>query len=169
MLLSIITRVYKRPKMLAELERSLEAQTMKGFEHIQLIDWVGVGIPKANARLRNVSVSGDYVLVLDDDDKLCDPTFVERLSKIKADVVVLKWQRDKDRILPDLLPLQLNHCGTSNVVVSKALWEKHSKAWGEKWAGDWDYIESVLSSFPKIVHMEGVVIQSQRISMGRPE
>ena len=87
--LTIVTRCYKRPKALQKNIRSLKAQTDPDYEQVFIIDKEGYGLAAADQALnkyRDINC-GDYIMVLDDDDIVIDPQFIE---KLKSDILQKK-------------------------------------------------------------------------------
>jgi len=73
MFLSIVTRTCRRPKALARCIRSLGAQDCQDFEHAIIEDEIGRGVAWANGMMAErdwSDINGDYVYILDDDNKL---------------------------------------------------------------------------------------------------
>ena len=81
--LQIITRVYRRPKMLMANIKSLEAQSDPDWEQTMIVDGEGRGVGDAQAALANFSpyVSGQYIWILDDDDLCVRPNLVMEVKK----------------------------------------------------------------------------------------
>ena len=83
--LSIVTRSYKRPNYLKKCLQSVFEQHDPDFQHIVLFDDVGVGSAKSNQALSEslLYVTGEYVLIVDDDDIIEDRDFI-RFMKMRV-------------------------------------------------------------------------------------
>jgi len=168
--LSIVTRTYRRPTLLANCIESLKAQTDQDFEHIIIRDDIGIGIAETYRRLRNQDVNGEYVWVLDDDNVVVEPTFIRQL-KMQADFGYLILEgMVSDRVLPDTDEPQLAHIDMMNIVVCRVVWEDHKKDFGARYEGDWDFIYAVTSNgLWGGKKLPGVMAKTQKISHGQPE
>lgn len=85
--LAFITRVHpSRPNMLKQCVESVNAQTSADFIHIlhrHDASKLGYGKWNANRSLAAIKdISARYIMVLDDDDMLIDPRFVEDFSAL---------------------------------------------------------------------------------------
>src|SRR5689334_11810505 len=79
--LSVYTPTYKRPGFLALCQASVAMQT-EPCEHVIVHDEVGIGIDGMFAAIKEHAhlVTGEYVLVLSDDNFLVDPDVVADLK-----------------------------------------------------------------------------------------
>lgn len=169
--LSIVTRTYQRPTLLAKCVESLKAQTDKDFEHVIVRDDVGVGIAETYRRLRTQDVLGKYVWVLDDDNLVVDNKLIERLKNLRdenPDIVFVK-AKIGGRILPDTETPELAHIDMMNVIVSNDVWMRHRKDFGARYEGDWDFIDAVSNYGYRKSRLDGIVVLAQKISHGNPE
>jgi len=171
--LSIVTRTYRRPTLLANCIESLKAQTDQDFEHIILRDDVGVGIAETYRRLRSQDVNGEYVWVLDDDNVVTSRTFVADLKRFVDDFskppFVITEGLVGNRMLPDTPMLQITHIDMMNIVVRCDVWLNSRESFGARYEGDWDFIFAATSGHWMFPKMGGVVAKTQRISKGLPE
>ena len=73
--LSIVTRCFKRPSLLERNKESVYNQLDQDWEHIFIVDDIGMGMEAANKALalNKHLISGEYVFILDDDDILVLP------------------------------------------------------------------------------------------------
>lgn len=173
-MLSIVTRTYKRPKSLKVCRDSLAAQTSQDFEHIVIEDLVGIGIEETFTRLRTQEVNGDYVFILDDDNVITDSRFVENILLLAAerpDIIVCPAKIAEHGVLPDRWPPQPGHIDMMNVVVSRAVFDKHKKDFASHYAGDWFFIEACMDDNPVVARYPGQIGKTQYDwhSFGRPE
>jgi glycosyltransferase involved in cell wall biosynthesis len=175
---TIITRCYKRPKMLERLKASLATQTCQQFGHVLIVDDVGVGIQEANRRLAGAPILGEYVYVLDDDNELTDPSFLADLLDIiqqhAPDVIMVKSENGPLGILPAVGvwrrgPIE-GQIDMLNFVVSACVFRKHAAAFGKRQrCGDFDFIDEVFGNGYRVHWHDRVVARIQRRSNGEPE
>ena len=176
MFLSVVTRCYKRPLLLRANQHSLRQQTDPDYEQLFIVDDVGRGLPWANRALQTATPSGDYVLVLDDDDMLADPEAIEVLKEATADnpeLVIFKTDHAKLGVLPnDLIwgkrPL-LGLIGSCSFISRRDVWEQHIHNFGKDAAGDFAYLKAVWFNRPNVVWLDRQLAAVQRISHGAPE
>lgn len=153
MLLEIVTRhLATRPNLLRRNQASLVAQDSTDWIQTILADSVGRGIPWTHVRFRSFQPMGDYVWVLDDDDECIMPGFVSGLAAIvekhHPSAIMVRMDHGSELgILPDDdhwgCRLQESEVGSSAIVASRNAWLNHRHAWGERYAGDYDFIRSV--------------------------
>jgi hypothetical protein len=172
MFLSIITRTYKRPRMLAKQMDSLDAQTDRDFEQIVIRDTVGFGVPMVNKMLRSVETPGDYVWIFDDDNIITDADFIKTLKEVVAnespDVIVMDCLV-RDTVLPITWPPSHALVDVHCYVASQEMWNGCRYFWGARYDGDWDYGKALLESAKKVSRVRKVMVKTQKISKGAPE
>lgn len=172
MFLSIITRhMSYRKILLYRLMASLEMQTDQDFEHI-IIENEPTGLENANKSFfkHRDEVHGEYVYMIDDDDFLCDPQFIEQLGGAVigekcgelADVVIFRLQSrgvygdgkvPQDDAWEDLKAGGHPQCGkisTPCFIVRRELWYKYIENFGIWRSGDYNFINSVFSGEPDL-------------------
>jgi len=172
MLISVVTRTYKRPKMFAANRQSLKMQTLQDYEEIVIRDEVGIGCAEANHRLCLVEPKGDYVWVFDDDDVLEDDTFFEKVKEtvdqFHPDVIFVKgWI--VGQILPDRWPIEEGHIDGINYVVSREMWDRCKNSWDRAYAGDFSFINAVMKLDPHVRWLDIVAAKTIRGSHGAVE
>lgn len=173
--LTVVTRCYKRPEMLANNKKSLANQTSQDYKQVFLVDRIGRGVGAANRALKTAPIVGEYVLVLDDDDMLIHDRAIELLKQAAADspaLVIFKADHDYMGILPDDLvwerrPLR-GHIGSCSFITRRDVWERHIHRYGIDEAGDYAFLHSVWMDRPRVVWLDEVFAGVQRISKGRP-
>lgn len=157
--LEILTRVYKRPQMLAINMESLRAQTDNDWQQTYLVDNVGHGInwSHENMAAHAPHLVGDLVWILDDDDMCACPTLVADLKRIAAehdpDVIMVKMDHG-GKVLPDESwgegPVY-GHIGVSAYIVRRRLWQQHAGALVPGWYGsDYSLINSIFGNNPAL-------------------
>lgn len=176
--LEILTRTYRRPKMLLLNQQSLWRQTDQDFTQTLLNDDVGRGVAWANKNLGEVAplLVGDYVFVLDDDDMLIRDTFIEELKQIveahDPDVIFVRMDHGPRGILPDKMwgiAPKHSDIGSSGFVVKRQVWQRFSSKWNATYAGDYEFISAVFVGNPKVYWHDVIASKVQRISVGAPE
>lgn len=178
--LEILTRCYRRPAMLAANMASVERLGVD-VEHTLMPDLVGRGIGWASEQLatRAGGLRGEYIWILDDDDKCIRATLVEELQAIVAerdpDVIMLRMDHGPLGVLPDddvwgKQPV-CGRIGVSAYVVRREVFQKHAGAWRPgHYASDFDFINAIFGDPAASICWHDVVAsQVQRISQGRPE
>jgi glycosyltransferase involved in cell wall biosynthesis len=155
---------------------SLAAQTCQDFEHILIRDDEGRGVAWANGQLQHADLNGQYVLVLDDDDKLADPTAVEKLKEATADnpgLVIFKADHAGLGILPSPKAWKNQpvggHIGSCDFITRSDLWREHIEAFDMPEAGDFYFLRSMWLDEPDVVWLDEQLAAVQRISRGRAE
>lgn len=178
--LQILTRCFRRPRLLMANLRSLEAQTDPDWQQSFLVDGEGRGVGPAQTMLANFApyVSGEMIWILDDDDKCVRPTLVQEVKAIAAehqpDCVMVRMDHGQGRILPDdahwQRPPALSYIGCSAFIVKRQLWQRFAPVFaGAKYTSDFDFIEAVFGSDPEVYWHDVIASQAQRVSVGMPE
>jgi hypothetical protein len=187
--LQVLTRCYRRPRMLWSNIKSLEAltrsaqggpQTDSDWQQTFLIDGEGRGVGAAQAALANFApyVTGEYIWLLDDDDKCIRPSLVEEVKAIVSEhwpgVVMVRMDHGNGRILPDKFhwqgPPRLSYIGCSAYIVKRQLWQRFAPVFaGAEYTSDFSFIEAVYGSDPDIYWHDVVASAVQKVSLGLPE
>lgn len=177
-LLTIITRHWNTPEraaMLAVNRRSVAEQTCQDFEQILVLDREGRGKRAAAAALNNLAerITGEYVYILDDDDMLIRPRFVEELRQIievhAPDVVIARCDHGPLGVKPSdaywQQPPAVGQIGTPSFVVQRDLYLQfaHSFAEPEQRVGDGLFISRVYDSGVLVYWFNEVVAKTQQI------
>lgn len=182
--LSIVTRCYKRPKMLAKNRVSAGAQIEGDFEQVFIVDDIGKGLHWANRTLHvnRARAMGEYVLILDDDDMFVDRNAIRYLKAITEkhdpDVIIFKM----DQILRNLPDMEWGkkivraHIGSCCFVVKRKLWYDNIYVFGDPpgglddWvAGDCWFIDCLMKTGCSVYWFDKVLTRTQRVSKGNPE
>jgi len=178
--LCIVTRCHpNRPNMLKACEESLKNQTVDDYTHLLIKDEKGYGVVGANKALHTAEpINGQYVMVLDDDDFLIDPHFVEEFKKLvsedKPDVVVFKGIISPHGFFPsDCLwekPPVKGRIGSFCFAVSREFWVKYIEFWkpsdGCTVMADFTFIQECYKNAEKVVWMDRVVSSTQKGASG---
>lgn len=179
--LEVLTRCYKRPKMLKHNQASLEAQTCDDWQQTLIVDEIGQGIGWAQLQLAEYApeLEGDYIWILDDDDMCRRNTFVAELKHIvevrNPDVIMVRMNHGMRGILPDNHNWRgkpvVGRLGCSAYVIRREVWQKYAPAFATAhYASDFDFIAAVFEDDDIEVYWHDVIAsQVQHISMGEPE
>jgi hypothetical protein len=168
---SVITRTMPgRETLLARCRESVAHQYME-CEHIILRDEQGVGVAGAQKMLWTVNPKGQYVLVLDDDDYLSTPDALERVRQQIEETppfVVVKVNHRELGMMPlrwEAAPA-LGEITVSNAIVSRWLWLRNRTQFGERYAGDFDFIASLFDGAYRCQWIDVQVVTVEKRRMG---
>jgi hypothetical protein len=176
--LEVLTRTYKRPKMLAINEASMRAQTDRDFTHTLLNDPEGRGIRWSYTNLASYApfLVGEYIWILDDDDMCVSQTLIADLKEIvKAHspaAIMVKMDHGERGILPSVCwqrQPEIGGIGCSAFVVKRQVWQKHARFFTANYAGDFDFIDSIFARDYDIYWFDCVASKVQKISYGAAE
>jgi hypothetical protein len=151
--LEVVTRCYKRPNTLKRNIASLKRQTDKDYSQMFLVDEIGIGIAKANRQLHTIAkdLTGDYILILDDDDIIEYPYMIEDL-KIGCNIynpslIIVKFYCTNYGILPTdemwYKKPELAKISMSSFITRKDIYQKYSDYFHEATAADWNFVTNV--------------------------
>lgn len=182
--LTVVTRCYKRPMMLARNQLSLQRQSLPDYHQVFIEDDVGRGMLWANTQLALTTdeIQGEYVLILDDDDRL---EHIHAISNLKAiihstvsgdppEVVVFKVNHgDRLGILPsdavwEKTPIK-GHIGSCSFIMEAGLWCDNIHHFAIEEGGDYAFLEAVWGLSPDVYWFPQVLARVQRVSRGKPE
>lgn len=172
MLLEIVTRCYKRPKMLARNVASLCAQSDTDWQQEFLVDPVGLGIGASYQRLAHHTPLGAWVWILDDDDECCYAGLVADVRRIAAEkpetgVIMVRMDHGEGLgVLPDESVWErapvMGHLGVSSYIVRRDVWQRHAGAFGgSHYASDYDFIADVWRESPSVAWLDVVASRTQ--------
>lgn len=177
-LLTIVTRVCDRPRMLTLNVMSVRAQTDSDIEQVFYVDDKRRGRLWANRELNehHDRIAGQYVFILDDDCRLTHPRFVERLRRIieqkhLPQVVMVKSRRPQLR--PNILPrtwqnekkLRGKHANCLCYVVERRLWVQNIDAFGTGTSGAGRFLQRLLNLGVTIAWLD--LVASETMQLGR--
>jgi glycosyltransferase involved in cell wall biosynthesis len=172
--LEIVTRCYRRPKLLANNVDSITHQTDDDRVHTLLVDNDGIGVAAANAQLATFEPQGDYVWLLDDDDLCIYPDLVRDLKEFAGTpAIVVRMDHGDLGVLPpkelwEQPPVE-GQIGCSALVTRADVWRAERAAWASgRYAADFDFASAVLNRWPS-VWLDIVASAVQRRSVGAPE
>ena len=180
--LEIITRFYKRPKMMRNNMESLHAQTCDDWEQTILADDVGMGVGWSYTEIAKFAIdgklTGDYIWILDDDDMCIRNTLIDELRTIvtqeNPDVIMLRMNHLERGILPSYTwgkSPKLGDIGCSAFVVRRSVFKAYAHVldMGD-YSNDYYFIAALFDNPSlKIFWHDVIASQVQWIGMGRPE
>ena len=175
--LSVVTRTYKRPRLIRQCIAILREQTDHDFEHIVKEDEIGLGSDGAARLLWETAdeVHGEYVYLCDDDDLIIDRDLVANLKTIAndgdPDVVMVKVEHAPGLVLPLdwRAPPKRHGIGGSGVIVKRQLFVDNIRQFATRQDGDFDYVEAVYRAADNVYWYDRVVLQCQQRGNGNPE
>lgn len=174
--LSVMVRTHKRPKAVRECLNSLRAQTKRNFIVVLISDCKEdnveklvqeypdlsfrikhvepLGYPGCNLYFNQVrdSVNSDYIVFIDDDDKVVDENYFEALEHIaikeNPGVIMSRLLFIKGRILPSERgwknPPEQGYVSALNFCVRCSIYQKCD--WPDKRYGDYHFIFQIYNS-----------------------
>jgi len=176
-ILEILTRCYKRPKMLAVNQAALKRQTNPDWIQTLLIDEIGrgVGWSYCNMAAYAPSLLGDYIWILDDDDVCILDTLVDDVGKFARqdpDIIFVRMDHGSHRILPNhnwgKSPV-MGDIGCSAYIVRREIWQAHNTAFTNSYISDFHFVKHIYAHTQTHIWYDVVASAVQRISVGAPE
>lgn len=178
--LSIVTRhMTSRPRMFARQQASLQVQTDQDFEQVLIEDPIGHGLAWANAQfaVHAEGVHGAYVLALDDDDLLAEPTAIAQLKQVahttQADIIMFRVRRANLDVLPDNAnwggPPVAGHISGQCCIVRREVWQRHAAAWDQPRGADYAFLTELWQHGYQVAWHNQLLVRMQRIGHGQPE
>jgi glycosyltransferase involved in cell wall biosynthesis len=178
--LTVVTRCFQRPQLLQKNIKSLKSQTDKDYEQIFIIDRIGKGLSAADKSLdwfKHYN-SGQYIMVLDDDDLILDPQFISYIKVIalKSNPDVIIWRGQFGNINYVLPPVNTNwgklieksKIGSFNYAVKSEFYNQYIHVCRSGITGDFDFINKVLNSKTlNVIWTDKVFVASQVKGKGR--
>ena len=173
--LTILTRVHPgRPKCLQGNIKSVLAQTDPDVEHLLLYppDEKGMDVIKAGPLIHwaQPKVTGQYVMMLDDDDRLATPDFVHDLKALAKDAnfdMVIFRSELGDWICPpdkywNARAIVLSNIAGPCVVVKREIYELCSDQWLRPiYASDFFYIKAAFSFSRRVFWWDYIGTETQ--------
>lgn len=178
-MLEIVTRhLYSRPGLLRRNQASTARLIGGGWIQTILVDDVGRGVAWANAQMRTFEPTGDYVWLLDDDDECILPTFAADLNwladRYRPGIVLVCMDHgpglgilpDKSRFGQDIGEGEI---GCSGFVTRSDVWMQYRHAWGERYAGDFDFFHAMQRAGVSMCYWGALASKISRRSIGSAE
>jgi len=127
-------------------------QTDRDCAILVLVDVLGLGLFYANGMLaqHKEEVQGKYVYILDDDNRLIAPDFVEGIRVIveesAPDIIMVKANVGPFGVLPKPWgdSPRLGYVDSLNFIVERELWKKHISAFHKPSFGDFCFISELF-------------------------
>lgn len=173
--LSVITRhLTSRKAFLAENQASLAGQSDPDYVQVLVIDEIGRGIPFTHEYLarNDWNLDSQYVMLLDDDNVLERPDFIERLKALTADLPGAVFWRVE---IPDLgiIPND-DHWQTvtraqidaNGAAVRLDVWMEGIKEIAPRYDGDYDYLKACHDLAGSVVWDDSLNTRALRRSLG---
>jgi len=176
--LTVVTRCYKRPQMLRRNQAALDAQTCDDWEQLLLVDAVGRGVGWANAQFAAHAddVSGDYVLMLDDDDMLARSDAIETLkdaAKGSPELIVFRADHKQNGILPTAevwgQEPKATHISGQDFITRADVWRAHIAHFAQTSMGDIAFLRALWPNVADVVWLDELLVEVQRVSLGAAE
>lgn len=163
--------------MLADCVASVEAQSCPDWEQVIVRDEVGIGIGGMFGEIERHTdeLHGEYVYVLQDDDVIVDSEFVGGLKRFAdeqgmPDVVIVRSRKG-----PLDLPMvweaapAMGMIDLANYVVRRDVFVRFAGCFGQRYAGDFDFIDAVWRSGARFAWCTRYASMAQQIGRGRSE
>jgi glycosyltransferase involved in cell wall biosynthesis len=174
--LTILTRSFRRPESLGRCVKSVALQTDPDVEHVIIHDQIGRGVEWSYTNLRSVTPDGEYVMLLDDDDYLIEPSFVAELKCVTQEQgspdVVFVGMNVAGTVMPIWEHgLRRGYIACSCFVIRRDVWLEHAQDFRPDYSADFYFIESIMNCDKKhtAAHLDMVASQTGRVSHGQPE
>lgn len=150
--LSILTHTFRRPDALVRCLASVGAQTeVAHVQHVVAVDHVGIGVANvyADIPIYAPALTGEYVLLLNDDNALADPTVVADLMRLvepsdpHPPIILGRVELDGqvfpiNDLTPKVGPVQ-SYIDLANLIVRRDVWQAECAHYGRRYEGDFDF------------------------------
>lgn len=183
--ITFITRTFGgRPGMMAQNAAALQAQDDPDWEQIILFDEERRGVAYGDFMIgipENLkAINGQWVFVVDDDNKVSTPRFVSTLKAIakkhKPDVIMFKSRYADLGILPRgddwNAPPQHGRTSPFSCLIKASVFKSFAHVWAEggAYVGDYLFLKAIVDSGAKLYWHKGeIMAEVQRRSDGRDE
>lgn len=180
-LLSIITRVMlgKRNGLFENHQRSVESLNSTDYEQIFIIDRHGAGMLNANKSFQFANPEGEWVYLLDDDDFLTNPDFIDDIKNHQeADVIFFKAKiktGDGDEMYPKpgswrSREPKRGQIGGGCGVFRKWVFDRYIHHFGLQSFGDWNFYTRVLADKEvKAAWVDKKIVETGKVSRGEAQ
>lgn len=183
--LTIVTRCCDRPRFLRRNINSIKIQTNQSIEQVFIVDKERLGRYHANQSFRYNThrIDGEYVFIIDDDCRLKDKLFVQKVyDGVQAcdnapDIVMV--QTSRPQIKPKRLPkddvwgnfhnIRIHSTNCLCYVVRRDIWVKYAYGFGKPAAGDWHFLKEIWrnSSADKFIWVPGIFSETMQLGRGK--
>ncbi len=168
--------------MLLKSLASAYDQSCRDFDHVIMVDTVGIGVPRANKMfVENLDrVTGEYVLMLDDDDMFSTDQAIARLAEVtewdEPEMVIFQCDHGGGLGVlpfPKIFKLksmpQPSGIGTCSYITRREIFEATIEKFGQRLGGDYIFFKAAYGMCKDVVYLEEQLTKVQRISNGKPE
>lgn len=179
--LTFVTRACRRPQMLATCIQSVQAQTDPDWEQVFIVDKEQRGLVWANNAMAHHAhrVRGQWVFHLDDDCKLIEPRFIERLiahliKHPQSEVIMVKSRRPQlaTKVLPhpDVWGKKAGLARKANGmchVVRADVWRSCIPALGGGGGGAGRFIARLINVGAELSWLDVIASETQQLGRGK--
>ena len=185
--MTFYTPTYKRPTLLHECEASVWMQALpdgrpcKDWQHLVIPDEVGIGIAGMYAEIPQHlgRIDGEYVYVLQDDDRLAGPDVLSRLRTFarkhrnplgNLPPVIMVRNRKRGMLLPlawECKPV-LGAVDLGSYLTRADVFKKHAGRFGKRYEGDFDFIAYLWRHY-EFAWCDVLFAEAQTLGLGRSE
>jgi hypothetical protein len=178
--LTIYTPTYERPSLLAKNIASVDEQTLANrIQHLIIRDEIGIGVAGMFAAIPDHAseIKGEYVYILQDDDKLASKNAVERLRLHTVleenPPVVICRNRKRGNIYPTFWGRRPkhDHIDLGSFVIRRDIFLLYADKFPAVYDADFFFIDSLWSAGLKFAWADFLLSDEQIVGpgLGRPE
>jgi len=174
--LTILTRSFRRPESLGRCVKSVASQTDPDVEQVILYDSIGRGVGWSYLNLKSVVPQGEYVFLLDDDDTLINPCFIETLKQCAAEnnnPDVIYVQMDVSGTIMPIWEhgLKRGYIACSCFAIKRSVWLEHLQDIRDDYSADFYLIEAIHNCAARHTeaHLNMIASRVGKVSHGQPE
>lgn len=175
--MTFYTPTYKRPTYLAICKRSVQMQTCQDFQHMVIVDEVGIGVAGMfeDIHRHTDAIRGKYVFILGDDDCLLEPDGLARVKAFAEEnnhppvIIVRNHKWDKTFPLlwecaPEYLKIDLG-----NFIIRADVFIENAERFGKCYEGDFVFIDYLWKAGYPFAWLDYVFSGMQIGGKGRTE
>lgn len=168
--------------MLLESLASAYEQTCTDFNHVIMVDTVGIGVPRANKMfVQNAyRITGEYVLILDDDDMFSTDQAIARLAEVaewdEPGMVIFRCDHGSGlgvlpfpEIFENKTKPKPSGIGTCSYIMRRDIFEATIENFARRLGGDYLFFMAAYGACEHVVYLKEQLTKVQRISNGKPE
>lgn len=175
--MTFYTPTYKRPRLLADCQASIWAQTENDWEHVVIPDMVGIGIAGVFKDVVNHTgqITGDYVYFLQDDDVLADTDVIKDIKTFAVfnnyPPVIIARNIKGQLSLPfnwQMEPLEAT-IDLGSYITRADVFKLHADKFGSRYQGDFDFIRYLWDAGYEFAWLDRLIARAQQWGFGMPE
>lgn len=176
--ITFYTPTYQRPKLLRRCIESVESQSVDDWQHLVIVDSVGLGVDGMFADVVNHTnkIEGEYVYFLQDDDKLADVDVVRDLRTalhiLHRPPILMVKNKKRGNIYPTYWRIrpQICHVDLGSFVVRADVFKANAHKFGHHYSGDFDFINALWDEYGnKAQWFDRLVAEAMALGLGQPE